>query len=684
MAVRFATGLVQGMQVKKQKALSFLAGPARLGMLIMLLIGLVGFLPQTGTAQAKPLPPASTVKLIFIHHSTGENWLRDDYGGLGLALSQNNYFVSDTNYGWGPNNIGDRTDIPNWTEWFASGDTPTYMAALFTEYAQHASYTRTLADPGGENQVIMFKSCFPNSALEGSPSDPPDPDGWLTVGHAKWIYNQILPYFGAHPEKLFIVIAAPPLRDGTYAANARAFNQWLYYDWLAENHYTQTNVAVFDFYNVLTGPNNHHRFYNGAEQHVIADNRNTLYYPSGDDHPSVAGSQKATDEFIELLNVFYNRWNPSAPTCHGLTLTSSPAAGGTASADTEPNCGASYYSTGTVLNLTANANFGYVFTNWSGDSSGSANPGSVTMDGGDRAVTANFSPAPVVPPDGAILHANRPTFDWPNYPGAVGYQIQVSKNAGFTQLVVNVRLNGGTNSTYTPASNLPANALLYWRYRAKLTAFTYTAWSPVAEFQTANPPSVPNMSAPANNALTTDLTPLLDWTNSTVPTGAAFDHYQVQIATDAAFASVILDDDTAAGILTASSYTPAANLTANTKYYWHVRAWNSAGDYSAWSASRYFREALPPPFLIAPIGGVTVGSRRPVFDWSDVVGVSNYTIQISKNSSFTQIVVNASAAASTYTPTRDLPAGIQLYWRLKTNGLNGPSLWNVTGTFVTP
>lgn len=38
-----------------------------------------------------PKPPASPVKLIFIHHSTGENWLRDDYGGLGLALSQNNY-----------------------------------------------------------------------------------------------------------------------------------------------------------------------------------------------------------------------------------------------------------------------------------------------------------------------------------------------------------------------------------------------------------------------------------------------------------------------------------------------------------------------------------------------------------------------------------------------------------------
>ena len=56
-------------------------------------------------------PPAEPVKLIFIHHSSGENWLTDGHGGLGLALRDNNYFVSDTNYGWGPDAIGDTTDI---------------------------------------------------------------------------------------------------------------------------------------------------------------------------------------------------------------------------------------------------------------------------------------------------------------------------------------------------------------------------------------------------------------------------------------------------------------------------------------------------------------------------------------------------------------------------------------------
>lgn len=263
---------------------------------------------QDGSAD----PPGRVVKLIFIHHSTGENWLADGYGDLGRTLGENNYFVSDTNYGWGPEGIGDRTDIPDWQEWFAGENTELYMAALFNESGQHSDYTRTLADPGGENEIVLFKSCFPNSDLEGSPDDPPSQDGWLSVGHAKYVYNQILGYFGQHPEKLFVVITAPPLSDRSNAANARAFNLWLVNDWLEENDYPYQNVAVFDFYNILTGKDGHHTFENGEEVHQTAG-KDTLSYPSGDDHPSAKGSQKATVEFIPLLNYFYNRWQAGHP-----------------------------------------------------------------------------------------------------------------------------------------------------------------------------------------------------------------------------------------------------------------------------------------------------------------------------------------------------------------------------------
>jgi Carbohydrate binding domain (family 11) len=278
-----------------------------IGMLIISAVQLVPLLWPRAVRADKAAPPANTVKLVFIHHSCGENWLADGNGNLGKTLDQNNYFVSDTNYGWGPHSIGDSTDITDWPRWFTGSERKRYLKALYRESGQHSSFTRSKRDPGGENQVVMFKSCFPNSNLHGQPHETPQRGEGLSVSNAKAIYNDLLAYFATRPDKLFIAITAPPVQDRTYAANARAFNRWLVNNWL--KNYQGDNVAVFDFYNVLTGPGNHHRFRNGQIEHVVADGRNILYYPSGgDDHPSHKGNCKATAEIVPLINVYYHRW----------------------------------------------------------------------------------------------------------------------------------------------------------------------------------------------------------------------------------------------------------------------------------------------------------------------------------------------------------------------------------------
>ena len=284
---------------------------------------------------ANTTAPTSPVKLIFIHHSCGENWLTDGNGDLGIALRTNNYFVSDTNYGWGPDTIGDRTDIGYWYDWFVGGSSPTYLAALYSESGQYSVYTRLATDPGGENQIIMFKSCFFNAHLAGNPTDPPTTgtnslrgqdysSEHMTVANAKGIYNDLLTYFATRQDKLFIAITMPPRVTGetntTEAANVRAFNNWLVNDWL--DTYGHHNVAVFDFYNVMTSnggdadtndfgleTGNHHRWHNAAVQHVHPVDSDTAAYPSGDSHPSAAGNQKATGEFVPLLNYYYNVWH---------------------------------------------------------------------------------------------------------------------------------------------------------------------------------------------------------------------------------------------------------------------------------------------------------------------------------------------------------------------------------------
>jgi hypothetical protein len=332
--------------------------------------------PQERLTADNPNPPASTVKLIFIHHSTGGNWLANPnqdqpYGGLGIALMNNNYFVSATNYEWGPDNIGDRTDIPNWPEWFTGPNSNEIMAALYNENGQNVgdfgSWSRLPTNPGGENEIVMFKSCFPNSDLWGNPDDPPyaEPNDWeYSVSNAKAVYNKILTYFATRQDKLFIVITAPPLMESETAperaTNARAFNNWLVNDWL--DGYLHNNVAVFDYYNVLTsngsatrvddpetneepndagwGDGNHHRWRTGAEQHIQTINNNYSAYPSGDSHPTTAGHQKATAEFVQLLNVFYHRWKEGVatptPTATGTPSTPTPTATRTATATSVP------------------------------------------------------------------------------------------------------------------------------------------------------------------------------------------------------------------------------------------------------------------------------------------------------------------------------------------------------------
>ena len=304
-------------------------------------LGLLLFFSTTGrpawTQSDDPAPPAAPVKLIFVHHSTGGNWLADPngdqpYGGLGIALRDNNYFVSATNYGWGPESIGDRTDIPNWPEWFTGPQSETYLNALYHESGQNigdfGAWSRLGADPGGENEIIMFKSCFPNSDLDGSPGDPPLPEAndWeYSVANAKAVYNNLLTYFQTRPDKLFIVITAPPLMQSETAperaANARAFNNWLVNEWL--QGYPAHNVAVFDYYNVLTAADNHHRWNNGQIEHVQPVDTNFSAYPSGDSHPNTAGHSKATAEFVPLLNVYYHRWK-NAP-AQAPAPTSTPA-----------------------------------------------------------------------------------------------------------------------------------------------------------------------------------------------------------------------------------------------------------------------------------------------------------------------------------------------------------------------
>ena len=164
------------------------------------------------------------------------------------------------------------------------------------------------------------------------------------------------------------------------------------------------------------------------------------------------------------------------------------------------------------------------------------------------------------------------------------YTIKIGMDASFTRLLGTYTVSA---SSYTPKSSLPANTTLFWSIRINKKDVD-NPWSATRSLTTAFPPSVPTLLKPANNALVTTYTPLLDWSDSKVSLLApAFDHYRVQVADNADFSNPVLDHDVAG--ISNSFYTLITPLAPKTKYYWRVSAYDAKGEYSAWSAVRIFR-----------------------------------------------------------------------------------------------
>ena len=190
--------------------------------------------------------PSSTVKLVFVHHSTGSAWIETGTGNLGQELNANNYWVAESDYGWGPtvapygDAIGSHTDTVDWPNWFGSS---TVMSALYAS-THHEDFTNStsMSDPGGENTIIMFKSCFPNSEVGDSIDDE------------KAIYNGLLPYFAAHTDKMFMLIVPPPEIVISSAVLTRELADWLVAadGWLSG--YTGGNVYALRLLQRAHGP----------------------------------------------------------------------------------------------------------------------------------------------------------------------------------------------------------------------------------------------------------------------------------------------------------------------------------------------------------------------------------------------------------------------------------------------
>lgn len=182
----------------------------------------------------------------------------------------------------------------------------------------------------------------------------------------------------------------------------------------------------------------------------------------------------------------------------------------------------------------------------------------------------------------------RSKFDWSDVTGTgmTGYNLQASVSSTMATPFINATVLLANGSEYTPTTDIvPKNKIIYWRVRVNGT-YGPGPWSQVASYTSANPPSVPVLSATIPPAVSNSMNPTFQWTASVAVPAVTGITYNLQIDDNTDFSSPFVDALDISGISVASPRQLANGAT----YYFRVRSKNPTGGfYSNWSATRNFK-----------------------------------------------------------------------------------------------
>ncbi len=231
-------------------------------------------------------------RMVFLHHSVGSNIL--SHGGLRDSLFNIGISVRGATYG---DEIGNNTDINHWLPKFQND-----IDKVFKFKVSPDNYY----EDDKSNNIVMFKSCFPNSNLVSEGEGAGDPfSSEKTLANYKAVFNKMKDEFPKYPDKLFIYMTAPPLvpklTTEKNAARARQFNQWLFDDFLPEyeNSTGNANLLIFDLYDALAD----------ADNYLKGEFRKES---PRDSHPNVDGSKYSAMKFMEFFRPLWENWKNRA------------------------------------------------------------------------------------------------------------------------------------------------------------------------------------------------------------------------------------------------------------------------------------------------------------------------------------------------------------------------------------
>ena len=242
--------------------------------------------------------------------------------------------------------------------------------------------------------------------------------------------------------------------------------------------------------------------------------------------------------------------------------------------------------------------------------------------------TTPLSPptGPSTPPDFRVTNLvyNSVTFDWDPVSGIfLVYRVQVSRNSSYTDLLYN-SLVSTDEATVTGL----AESTEYWaRVRAE-DIDGMSGWNSISFItpEESNPPT----TAPSGLSITQILnsSARASWNSVSLAT-----RYRIQADDTSNFFSPLIDTTT-----TSLTY-QLSGLSGSTPYYVRVRAENDDG-VGPWSNSQVFTTQPDPTAPTSAPGGLDVDNidtDSADVSWNSVPDTDFYRLDVSENSSFTQI-----------------------------------------------
>lgn len=232
-----------------------------------------------------------------------------------------------------------------------------------------------------------------------------------------------------------------------------------------------------------------------------------------------------------------------------------------------------------------------------------------------------------------------------------GYPIRISWPSNLSQHLDSAKLRYTDPEVGTVQVNMFSQTS-FSISTSDLTNFSIFCWNPKG---TQTPPSSPTLVSPANGTTNQPTSLTLSW--ASVPNAVL---YRVDVATDSLFtsSSTIYSDTTSATSKIVSG------LTDGYKLFWRVAAYSIYAKGCPSAPFSFITAFNTPPTLSFPANAATGVPQTANLRWRKIFGATNYHIQISKNSTFTDLEIEFDETDTT-TTTVPLDKCLDYYWRVQ-------------------